>query len=142
MLCHLSIARVSVAFGFRCFRDLLKALRRFHCQASFAVSSHLCEQFVLSEEAFLLLFGSVRFFISLRVRVRVCVRGCFVFCFRISRKSYSMSITLFGTAGSTCTSRVLTTLFEKQVQDFVLKHVDLAKGEQKKPEFLKLQVSS
>jgi glutathione S-transferase len=52
-----------------------------------------------------------------------------------------MSITLFGTAGSTCTSRVLTTLFEKQVQDFVLKKVDLAKGEQKKPEFLKLQVS-
>jgi glutathione S-transferase len=52
-----------------------------------------------------------------------------------------MSITLFGTSGSTCSSRVLATLFEKQVQDFVLKKVDLAKGEQKKPEFLKLQVS-
>ncbi|CAK9882361.1 unnamed protein product [Sphagnum jensenii] len=50
-----------------------------------------------------------------------------------------MSITLFGTAGSTCTSLVLTTLFEKQVQDFVLKNVNLAKGEHKKPEYLKLQ---
>jgi hypothetical protein len=124
MLSRSSTARVSVAFGFRCFRALLKSLRRFHYQASFAVSPHLCELFVLSEEAFLLLLA-------------LCV-----FFFRISRKSYSMSITLFGTAGSTCSSRVLTTLFEKQVQDFVLKHVDLAKGEQKKPEFLKLQVSS
>lgn len=65
----------------------------------------------------------------------------FFFLWGVSRKSNIMSITLFGTAGSTCTSRVLATLFEKQVQDFVLKNVDLAKGEQKKPEYLKLQVS-
>jgi hypothetical protein len=90
------------------------------------------------EGSVLVPFGSVRFFFP--VRVRVCVCGCFLFS-EVSQKSYIMSITLFGTAGSTCTSLVLTTLFEKQVQDFVLKNVNLAKGEQKKPEYLKLQVS-
>jgi len=87
----------------------------------------------------LVAFGSVRFFFC----ACECACAClwFVFFLGVSQKSYIMSITIFGTAGSTCTSRVLTTLFEKQVQDFVLKNVDLAKGEHKKPEYLKLQVS-
>jgi hypothetical protein len=53
-----------------------------------------------------------------------------------------MGLTVVGLAGSTCTGRVLATLFEKNVEDFEVKPVDFASGEHKKPEFLKLQVSS
>ncbi|KAL3682893.1 hypothetical protein R1sor_000915 [Riccia sorocarpa] len=48
-----------------------------------------------------------------------------------------MTIKLHGSAMSTCTGRVLITLFEKEVQDYEL--VDLSKGEHKSPEFLKHQ---
>jgi len=50
-----------------------------------------------------------------------------------------MGLTVVGLAGSTCTSRVLATLFEKHVEDFKIKPVDLASGEHKKSEYLKLQ---
>ena len=51
-----------------------------------------------------------------------------------------MGLTVLGLPGSTCTSRVLATLFEKGVEDFKIKPVDLASGEHKKPKYLKLQV--
>ena len=51
-----------------------------------------------------------------------------------------MGLTVVGVAGSTCTLRVLATLFEKHVEDFKIKPVDFASGEHKKPEYLKLQV--
>ena len=53
-----------------------------------------------------------------------------------------MGLTVVGLAGSTCTGRVLATLFEKNVEDFEVKPVDFAAGEHKKPEYLKLQVSN
>lgn len=53
-----------------------------------------------------------------------------------------MGLTVVGLAGSTCTGRVLATLFEKNVEDFEVKPVDFASGEHKKPQHLKLQVSN
>ncbi|KAL3682899.1 hypothetical protein R1sor_000921 [Riccia sorocarpa] len=50
-----------------------------------------------------------------------------------------MTIKLHGSAMSTCTGRVLITLFEKEVEDYELVEVDLSKGEHKSPEFLKHQ---
>lgn len=50
-----------------------------------------------------------------------------------------MTIKVYGLYGSTCTGRVLTTLFEKDVTDYELIKVDLSTGDHKKPEFLKLQ---
>jgi hypothetical protein len=47
---------------------------------------------------------------------------------------------LYGIASSTCTGRVLLSLFEKEVEDFELVIVNVRKGEGKKPEYLKLQV--
>lgn len=46
---------------------------------------------------------------------------------------------LYGIASSTCTGRVLLSLFEKEVEDFELVIVNVRKGEGKKPEHLKLQ---
>jgi glutathione S-transferase len=46
---------------------------------------------------------------------------------------------LYGIASSTCTGRVLLSLFEKEVEDFELVIVNVRKGEGKKPEYLKLQ---
>eukprot|EP00246_Nothoceros_aenigmaticus_P001255 TRINITY_DN1171_c0_g1_i1.p2 TRINITY_DN1171_c0_g1~~TRINITY_DN1171_c0_g1_i1.p2 ORF type:complete len:218 (+),score=55.86 TRINITY_DN1171_c0_g1_i1:188-841(+) len=46
---------------------------------------------------------------------------------------------VYGLPLSTCTAKVLATLFEKGVEDAELVIVDLAKGENKKPEYLKLQ---
>ena len=51
-----------------------------------------------------------------------------------------MGLTIVGVAFSTCTSRVLAALFEKNVEDFQIKPVDFANGEHKKPAHLKLQV--
>nr|ABY84871.1 glutathione S transferase 2 [Pteris vittata] len=50
-----------------------------------------------------------------------------------------MTITVHGQATSSCTQRVLTTLFEKDVSDFQLLHVDLSTGAHKQPEYLALQ---
>ncbi|KAL2611893.1 hypothetical protein R1flu_023585 [Riccia fluitans] len=50
-----------------------------------------------------------------------------------------MTITIHGSPKSTCTGRVLLTLYEKEVQDFELVEIDLSKGEHKSPEFLKHQ---
>jgi len=50
-----------------------------------------------------------------------------------------MGLTVIGVALSTCTSRVLATLFEKNVEDFQIKPVDYFNGEHKKPAHLKLQ---
>lgn len=49
---------------------------------------------------------------------------------------------LYGIASSTCTGRVLVTLFEKGVEDFELQVVNVRKGEGKTPEHKSLQVSS
>lgn len=49
-------------------------------------------------------------------------------------------LTLHGVASSTCTGRVLVTLFEKGVEDFELKVVNVRKGEGKTPEHKSLQV--
>jgi len=46
---------------------------------------------------------------------------------------------LYGIASSTCTGRVLVTLFEKGVEDFELKVVNVRKGEGKTPEHKSLQ---
>ncbi|CAK9876048.1 unnamed protein product [Sphagnum jensenii] len=46
---------------------------------------------------------------------------------------------LYGIASSTCTGRVLLSLFEKEVEDFELLIVNVRKGEGKKSEYLKLQ---
>ena len=51
-----------------------------------------------------------------------------------------MGLTVVGVTMSSSTTRVLTTLFEKHVEDFKLKPVDYTSGEHKKPEYLKLQV--
>lgn len=51
-----------------------------------------------------------------------------------------MAIQIYGYAGSTCCGRVLLTLFEKNVDDYKISHVDLYKREHKSPEFLKHQV--
>jgi len=48
-------------------------------------------------------------------------------------------LTLYGVASSTCTGRVLVTLFEKGVEDFELKVVNVRKGEGKTPEHKSLQ---
>ena len=48
---------------------------------------------------------------------------------------------LHGIASSTCTGRVLVTLFEKEVEDFELQVVNVRKGEGKTPEHMALQVS-
>lgn len=48
-------------------------------------------------------------------------------------------LTLYGIASSTCTGRVLVTLFEKEVDDFELKVVNVRKGEGKTPEHKSLQ---
>lgn len=53
-----------------------------------------------------------------------------------------MGIEIHGTAASTCTGRVLLTLFEKNVEDYKIVQVDMAKGEHKSPEFLKSQVQA
>jgi glutathione S-transferase len=50
-----------------------------------------------------------------------------------------MGLKVIGLAGSTCTSFVLATLFEKNVDDFVLQPVDYAGGDLQKPPHLKLQ---
>lgn len=50
-----------------------------------------------------------------------------------------MAPKIYGLPFSTCTARVLTTLFEKGVEDYELINVDLSTGAHKKPEFLKLQ---
>ena len=54
--------------------------------------------------------------------------------------SVAMGLTVVGVANSTCTLRVLATLFEKQVEDFKIEPVHFASGEHRKPEYLKLQV--
>ena len=51
-----------------------------------------------------------------------------------------MGLTVVGVTMSSSTTRVLTTLFEKHVEDFKLKPVDYTSGEHKKLEYLKLQV--
>lgn len=52
-----------------------------------------------------------------------------------------MTITIHGAFYSTCTQRVLTTLFEKNVHDWKLESVDMMTGQHKSPEFLQnLQV--
>ena len=51
-----------------------------------------------------------------------------------------MALKIYGLPGSTCTARVLATIFEKNVDDFVIEPVNLATGAHKKPEFLKMQV--
>jgi hypothetical protein len=48
-------------------------------------------------------------------------------------------VTIYGPPLSTAVSRVLATLIEKDVP-FHLVPIDLSKGEQKKPEYLKIQV--
>jgi hypothetical protein len=50
-------------------------------------------------------------------------------------------VKLYGIASSTCTGRVLLSLFEKEVEDFEFVIVNVRKGEGKKPEYLKLQVT-
>jgi glutathione S-transferase len=49
-----------------------------------------------------------------------------------------MALKLYGTARSTCTRRVALVLHEKKVP-FELVEVDLGKGENKSPEYLKKQ---
>lgn len=49
---------------------------------------------------------------------------------------------LHGIASSTCTGRVLVTLFEKEVEDFELQVVNVRKGEGKTPEHMALQVNA
>jgi hypothetical protein len=51
-----------------------------------------------------------------------------------------MTIKIYGMPLSTCTGRVLATLFEKDVTDYEIVPVNIMKGEHKNPEFLKLQV--
>lgn len=54
-----------------------------------------------------------------------------------------MTIKIYdGMAGFTSTGRVLATLFEKGVTDFEFVKVDIFGGEQKNPEYLKLQVGT
>jgi len=48
---------------------------------------------------------------------------------------------LYGIASSTCTRRILVTLFEKGVEDFEFKVVNVRKGEGETPEHKSLQVS-
>jgi glutathione S-transferase len=50
-----------------------------------------------------------------------------------------MTLKVYGVAMSTCTGRVLATIFEKDVTDYELVPVNIMAGEQKKPEFLALQ---
>ncbi|KAJ7296730.1 hypothetical protein O6H91_13G089800 [Diphasiastrum complanatum] len=50
-----------------------------------------------------------------------------------------MTIIIHGLAASTCTSRVVATLIEKEVVDYVIEPVDLVSGAHKKPEYLALQ---
>lgn len=53
-----------------------------------------------------------------------------------------MTITIHGAFYSTCTQRVLTTLVEKNVDDWKLESIDMMKGQHKSPEYLQnLQVS-
>lgn len=56
--------------------------------------------------------------------------------------TYTMTITIHGAFFSTCTQRVLTTLVEKNVDDWKLESIDMMKGQHKSPEYLQnLQVS-
>jgi len=50
-----------------------------------------------------------------------------------------MTIKVYGIPGSTCTGRVLATLYEKDVTDFEIVKVNLQTGDHKKPEYLALQ---
>ncbi|TAQ89237.1 hypothetical protein B7494_g2444 [Chlorociboria aeruginascens] len=50
-----------------------------------------------------------------------------------------MTIKIYGVAGATCTQRVLATLIEKGVTDWVLEPVNLMAGEQKQPAYLAKQ---
>lgn len=52
-----------------------------------------------------------------------------------------MTIKVYGSKQSTCTQRVVLALHEKEIFDYELVTVDLQKGEQKRPEFLQLQVT-
>jgi glutathione S-transferase len=55
--------------------------------------------------------------------------------------SSKMTIKVYGSKQSTCTQRVVLALHEKEIFDYELVTVDLQKGEQKRPEFLQLQVT-
>ncbi|CAM6037036.1 unnamed protein product [Sphagnum compactum] len=50
-----------------------------------------------------------------------------------------MTIKVYGTKQSTCSQRVYLALHEKEIYDYHIVHVDLLKGEHKRPEFLKIQ---
>jgi hypothetical protein len=52
-----------------------------------------------------------------------------------------MTIKVYGTKQSTCSQRVYLALHEKEIYDYHIVHVDLMKGEHKRPEFLKIQVN-
>ncbi len=52
-----------------------------------------------------------------------------------------MTIKVYGTKESTCSQRVYLALHEKEICDYHIVHVDLLKGEHKRPEFLKIQVN-
>lgn len=56
-------------------------------------------------------------------------------------KTEKMVVKVYGASRAACPQRVLACLLEKGVE-FELVPVDLEKGEQKKPEFLLLQVES
>ena len=57
----------------------------------------------------------------------------------VLKKRGKMAVKLFGPAYASCSRRVLACLIEKDIQ-FEIVPVDIFKGEQKKPEFLALQV--
>jgi glutathione S-transferase len=50
-----------------------------------------------------------------------------------------MTIKIYGMAFSTCTARVLCTVFEKDVTDYEIVPVNVTAGEHKKPEYLAMQ---
>jgi Glutathione S-transferase, N-terminal domain len=58
----------------------------------------------------------------------------------LDKGSVMSGVTVYGTPLSPAVARVLACLFEKEV-DFKLSPVDMAKGQHKSPDFLKLQVS-
>ncbi|CAM6104638.1 unnamed protein product [Calypogeia fissa] len=49
------------------------------------------------------------------------------------------TVKLYGAAASLCTSRVIAAIYEKEVTDWELVPVSMAKGEHKTPEFLAMQ---
>lgn len=53
-----------------------------------------------------------------------------------------MTLAVCGIPASTATARVLTTIFEKDVEDYKIETVDITKGAQKEAAYLAIQVGA